>query len=148
MESARTLYGLKQRETRSGVDPLCEFLPIQAILEGGDVTAEEAATSREAETDRRSGDQDAFNDLTSLKAELALGDASDCPTPQRRQIPYSVIENGVGLLFRDSIIADLRRIGVYFGEHRIHLVLFHNLKLSFAGRLQGFTRNASSPPCP
>ena len=108
----------------------------------------EAVTLREAETDRRSGDQDAFIDLTSLKAELALADASDRPTPPRRHIPYNVIENGVGLQFRDSIITDLRRLGVYFGEHRIHLLPFHNLKLSFAGRLQGFTRNVSSPPCP
>ena len=48
----------------------------------------------------------------------------------------------------DSIIADLRRLRVYFGEHRIHLLPFHNLKHSFAGRLQGFTLNASFPPCP
>jgi hypothetical protein len=34
---------------------------------------------------------------------------------------YDAIEDGVGLYFRDSIIADLRRLGVYFGEHRIHL---------------------------
>lgn len=34
---------------------------------------------------------------------------------------YNAIEDGVGLSSRDSIIADLRRIGVYFGAHRIHL---------------------------
>ena len=27
---------------------------------------------------------------------------------------YNVIEDGVGLYFRDSIIADIRRLGVYF----------------------------------
>ena len=31
---------------------------------------------------------------------------------------YNVIEDGVGLYFRDSIIADLRRLGLYFGAHR------------------------------
>lgn len=34
---------------------------------------------------------------------------------------YNAIENDVGLYFKDSIIADLRRLGVYFGEHRTHL---------------------------
>jgi len=52
--------------------PWSEFLLIQEILEGGDVTAEEAATPREAEADRRTGNRDAFVDLASLKAELAL----------------------------------------------------------------------------
>ena len=33
---------------------------------------------------------------------------------------YNAIEDGVGLYFRDSIIADIRRLGVYFGEHRNH----------------------------
>jgi hypothetical protein len=52
--------------------PWSEFLLIQEILEGGDVTAEEAAALREAEADRRSGNRDAFIDFASLKSELAL----------------------------------------------------------------------------
>lgn len=32
---------------------------------------------------------------------------------------YNSIEEEVGLYFRDSIIADIRRLGVYFGEHRM-----------------------------
>ena len=52
--------------------PWSEFLLIQELLESGEVTAEEAAALREAETDRRSGNRDAFTDLASLKAELTL----------------------------------------------------------------------------
>jgi len=44
---------------------------------------------------------------------------------------YNVIEDGVGLYFRDSIIADLRRLGVYFGEPRIHLGYFRALSSRF-----------------
>lgn len=44
---------------------------------------------------------------------------------------YNAIEDGVGLYFRDSIIADLRRLGVYFGEHRIHLGYFRALSSRF-----------------
>ncbi|KAB2639344.1 MAG: type II toxin-antitoxin system RelE/ParE family toxin [Verrucomicrobia bacterium] len=44
---------------------------------------------------------------------------------------YNAIEEGVGLYFRDSIIADLRRLGVYFGEHRIHLRFFRALASRF-----------------
>lgn len=44
---------------------------------------------------------------------------------------YDAIENGVGLYFRDSIIADIRRLGVYFGEHRIHLGYFRALSSRF-----------------
>lgn len=33
---------------------------------------------------------------------------------------YDAIQDGVGLYFRDSLIADIRRLEVYFGEHRIH----------------------------
>jgi hypothetical protein len=33
--------------------------------------------------------------------------------------------------FRDSIIADLRRLSVYFGEHRIHLGYFRALSSKF-----------------
>jgi hypothetical protein len=42
---------------------------------------------------------------------------------------YEAIEDGVGLYFRDSIIADIRRLSVYFGEHRIHptSVLFRGM---------------------
>jgi hypothetical protein len=48
------------------------FLMIQEILEGGDVFGEEASALREAETDRRAGNHDAFTDLAALKAELSL----------------------------------------------------------------------------
>lgn len=34
---------------------------------------------------------------------------------------YDLIEAGVGLYFRDSMVADIRRLGFYFGAHRIHL---------------------------
>ncbi len=44
---------------------------------------------------------------------------------------YNAIEDGVGLYFRDSIIADLRRLQVYFGEHRIHLGYFRALSAKF-----------------
>ena len=44
---------------------------------------------------------------------------------------YNAIEDGVGLYFRDSIIADLRRLGLYFGEHRIHLGYFRALSARF-----------------
>ena len=44
---------------------------------------------------------------------------------------YNSIENGIGLYFRDSIIADLRRLGLYFGEHRIHLGFFRALSSRF-----------------
>ena len=44
---------------------------------------------------------------------------------------YNSIEIGIGLYFRDSIIADIRRIGVYFGEHRIHMGFFRALSSKF-----------------
>jgi hypothetical protein len=44
---------------------------------------------------------------------------------------YDAIEEGVGVYFRDSIIADIRRLGVYFGEHRIHLGYFRALSSRF-----------------
>lgn len=44
---------------------------------------------------------------------------------------YDAIEDGVGLYFRDSLIADIRRLGVYFGEHRIHLGFFRSLASKF-----------------
>ncbi|QTN32893.1 type II toxin-antitoxin system RelE/ParE family toxin [Akkermansiaceae bacterium] len=44
---------------------------------------------------------------------------------------YDAIEDGVGRYFRDSIIADLRRLGLYFGEHRIHLGFFRALSSRF-----------------
>ena len=44
---------------------------------------------------------------------------------------YNAIEDGVGLYFRDSIIADIRRLGIYFGEHRIHLGFFRALSSRF-----------------
>ena len=34
---------------------------------------------------------------------------------------YNTIEDGVGLYFRDSIIADIRRLGIYVGKHRMHV---------------------------
>ena len=44
---------------------------------------------------------------------------------------YNAIEDGVGLYFRDSIVADIRRLGVYIGEHRIHLGYFRSLSSRF-----------------
>ncbi|MEI6175475.1 MAG: hypothetical protein WCS43_01170 [Verrucomicrobiota bacterium] len=61
-----------QGKPAAALIPWSEFLLIQEILEGDAVTAEEAAAIREAETDRRAGNRDAFIDLASLKAELAL----------------------------------------------------------------------------
>ena len=52
--------------------PWAEFLLIQQILDSDEITAEEAAALREAEADRQAGNFDAFTDLASLKAELAL----------------------------------------------------------------------------
>jgi PHD/YefM family antitoxin component YafN of YafNO toxin-antitoxin module len=61
-----------QGKPAAALIPWSEFLLIQEILEGDDVTAEEATAIREAEADRRSGNLSAFTDLASLKAELAL----------------------------------------------------------------------------
>ena len=61
-----------QGKPAAALIPWSEFLLIKEILEGGDVTADKAATLREAEADRRAGNRDAFIDLASLKAELAL----------------------------------------------------------------------------
>ena len=33
---------------------------------------------------------------------------------------YDGIEDGVGAYFRDSIISDLRRLGLHLGKHAIH----------------------------
>ncbi|MEX1114774.1 MAG: hypothetical protein WEB53_05965 [Akkermansiaceae bacterium] len=44
---------------------------------------------------------------------------------------YDLIEDGVGLYFRDSIIADLRRLGLYFGEHAVHFGFFRALSSKF-----------------
>ncbi len=44
---------------------------------------------------------------------------------------YNAIEDGVGLYFRDSIIADLRLLGVYFGHHRIHHGFSRSLSSKF-----------------
>lgn len=33
---------------------------------------------------------------------------------------YNRIEPGVGSYFRDSIISELRRLGLYFGQHPVH----------------------------
>lgn len=52
--------------------PWSEFLLTQEMLDADDVTNEEAADLREAEADRRAGNQDAFADLDLLKAELSL----------------------------------------------------------------------------
>jgi PHD/YefM family antitoxin component YafN of YafNO toxin-antitoxin module len=60
-----------QGKPAAALIPWSEFLLIREILEGGDVTDEEAAALREAEADRRSGNRDAFTDLASLKAGLS-----------------------------------------------------------------------------
>lgn len=52
--------------------PWDEFLNIQELLAGVEVTDDEAEALREAEADRRSGNHEAFTDLASLKAELSL----------------------------------------------------------------------------
>jgi hypothetical protein len=44
---------------------------------------------------------------------------------------HDAIEDGVGPYFRDPIIAEIRRLGVYFGEHRIHLGDFRALSSRF-----------------
>jgi len=44
---------------------------------------------------------------------------------------YEAIELGVGLYFRGSIIADSRRLGVYFGQHRVHHGYFRALSSRF-----------------
>lgn len=44
---------------------------------------------------------------------------------------YDLIESGVGTYFRDSIIADIRRLEIYFGEHRVHLGFFRLLASRF-----------------
>ena len=36
---------------------------------------------------------------------------------------YDGIEPGVGAYFRDSLISDIRRLGVDFGQHAIHTAL-------------------------
>lgn len=51
--------------------PWAEFLRIRELLED-EVTDEEAAALREAESDRRAGNREAFTDLSSIKAELSL----------------------------------------------------------------------------
>ena len=44
---------------------------IREIIEGGEITEEEAAALREAEADRNAGNREAFIDLASLKAEFS-----------------------------------------------------------------------------
>lgn len=44
---------------------------------------------------------------------------------------YDLIENGVGFYFRDTIIVDLRRLGLYFGEHAVHCGFFRALSSRF-----------------
>ena len=44
---------------------------------------------------------------------------------------YNSIEDGVGRYFRDSMIAELCRLGLYFGKHRIHLGFFRALSSRF-----------------
>lgn len=61
-----------QGKPAAALIPWSEFLLIQKIVEGSEVTADEAAALREAEADRRSGNRNAFTDLASLKAELAF----------------------------------------------------------------------------
>ncbi len=61
-----------QGKPAAALIPWAEFLLLQEILEGNNITAEEASALHEAEADRRSGNRDAFIDLASLKAELAL----------------------------------------------------------------------------
>jgi PHD/YefM family antitoxin component YafN of YafNO toxin-antitoxin module len=61
-----------QGKPAAALIPWAEFLLIQEILESGEITEDEAAALREAESDRRAGNRGAFTDLASLKAELSL----------------------------------------------------------------------------
>lgn len=61
-----------QGKPAAALIPWAEFLLIQEILESGEITEDEAAVLREAESDRRAGNRGAFTDLASLKAELSL----------------------------------------------------------------------------
>lgn len=62
----------EQGKPAAALIPWAEFLLIKEILEGGEVSDEEAAALREADADRRAGNRNAFTDLASLKAELSL----------------------------------------------------------------------------
>ncbi len=44
---------------------------------------------------------------------------------------YEAAEPGVGLYFRDNIIADLRRLAHYFGEHAVHFEFHRALSARF-----------------
>lgn len=60
-----------QGKPAAALIPWAEFLRIRELLED-EVSDEEAAALREAESDRRAGNLDAFTDLSSIKAELSL----------------------------------------------------------------------------
>jgi PHD/YefM family antitoxin component YafN of YafNO toxin-antitoxin module len=61
-----------QGKPAAALIPWAEFLLIREILESDEASSEEADALREAAADRRAGRLDAFADLASLKAELAL----------------------------------------------------------------------------
>ena len=44
---------------------------------------------------------------------------------------YNRMEKCVGDYFRDSIVADIRRLGIYFGQHRVHLGYLRALSSRF-----------------
>jgi plasmid stabilization system protein ParE len=44
---------------------------------------------------------------------------------------YNRLEPGVGWYFRDSLLADMRRLGTHFGEHRVQFGFFRMLAGKF-----------------
>ncbi|MHC5066753.1 MAG: type II toxin-antitoxin system RelE/ParE family toxin [Planctomycetota bacterium] len=44
---------------------------------------------------------------------------------------YEAADPGVGLYFRDNIIADIRRLAHYFGEHAVHFGFHRALSARF-----------------
>ncbi len=61
-----------QGQPAAALIPWGDFLRIREMIDGDGVSEEEAVVLREAEADRRSGNDDAFYDLSALKTELSL----------------------------------------------------------------------------
>ena len=57
---------------KAAIIPWEVFLEIQHLMEDCKPTPEELEAIREAEADRKAGNQEAFTDLEDLKAELSL----------------------------------------------------------------------------
>ena len=56
----------------AAIIPWSVFLEVQSLLDDGEATPEELEAMREATTDRKAGNMEAFSDLEDLKAELSL----------------------------------------------------------------------------